>query len=147
MNSCGFYFFNIFLHQCSIQRNIVDSPNCICGLTESTTHYLLHCLRYTAQSQMYINSINVPINLTTEILPFWSPKLAPNQNVELFLAVQNLLSAVSDSLLKVFFFLFFLSFIVSFFFSCALLFHHLVLPFIWKISHLYLFRITWFFII
>ena len=38
---------------------------------------------------MYINSINVPINQTKEILLFGSPKLAPNQNVELFLAVQK----------------------------------------------------------
>jgi hypothetical protein len=36
-----------------------------------------------------LNSINVPLNLTTEILLFGSPKLAPNQNVELFLAVQK----------------------------------------------------------
>jgi hypothetical protein len=65
------------------------NTNCICGSTESTAHYLFHCLRYTAQRQMYINSINVPINLTTEILLFGSPKLAPNQKVELFLAVQK----------------------------------------------------------
>jgi outer membrane lipopolysaccharide assembly protein LptE/RlpB len=45
--------------------------------------------RYTAQRQMYINYINVPINVTTEILLFGSPKVAPNQNVELFLAVQK----------------------------------------------------------
>jgi hypothetical protein len=77
------------LNQHLYRKNIVDSPNCICGLTESTTHYLFHCPRYTAQRQMYINSINVPINLATEILLFGSPKLAPNQNVELFLAVQK----------------------------------------------------------
>ena len=53
------------LNQHVYRKNIVDSPNCICGLTESTTHYLFHCPRYTAQRQMHINSINVPINLTT----------------------------------------------------------------------------------
>ena len=67
------------LNQHLYRKNIVDSPNCICGLTESTTHYLFHCPRYTAQRQMYINSINVPINVTTEILLFGS----------LFLAVQK----------------------------------------------------------
>ena len=72
------------LNQHLCRKNIVDSPSCICGLTESTTHYLFHCPRYTAQRQMYINSINVPINLTTEILLFGSPKVAPNKNVELF---------------------------------------------------------------
>jgi hypothetical protein len=72
------------LNQDLYRKNIVYSPNCICGSTEFTTHYLFHCLRYTAQRQMYINSINVPINLTTEILLFGSPKLAPNRNVELF---------------------------------------------------------------
>jgi hypothetical protein len=75
------------LNQHLYRKNIVDSLNCICGSTEYTTHYLFHCLRYTAH--MYANSINVPINLTTEILLFGSPKLAPNQNVELFLAVQK----------------------------------------------------------
>jgi hypothetical protein len=131
------------------RKNIVDSPNCFCGSTESTAHYLFHCLLYTAQRQMYINSFNVPINLTTEILLFGSPKFVPNQNVELFLAVQFFLSVVSDSHLKVFclclFFFFSLS--LFFFLSCALLFHHLVLLSIWKFSHLYLFRITLFFII
>ena len=73
------------LNQHLYRKNIVDSPNCICGLTESATHYLFHCPRYTAQRQMYINYINVPINVTTEILLFGSP----NQNVELFLAVQK----------------------------------------------------------
>ena len=63
------------LNQQLYHKNIVDSPNSICGSTESTTHYLFHCLRYTAQRQMYINSINVPINLTIEILLFGSPKL------------------------------------------------------------------------
>jgi hypothetical protein len=67
------------LNQHVYRKNIVDSPNCICGLAESTTHYLFHCPRYTTQRQIYINSINVPINLTTEILLFESPKLAPNQ--------------------------------------------------------------------
>jgi len=77
------------LNQHLYRKNIVDSPKCICGSTESTTHYLFHCLRYTAQKQMYINYINVPINLITEILLLGSPKLALNQNVELFLAVQK----------------------------------------------------------
>jgi hypothetical protein len=77
------------LNQHLYRKNIVDSPNCICGSTESTTHYLFHCLRYTAQRQMYINTINVPINLTTEIPLLGSPKLALNQNVELLLAVQK----------------------------------------------------------
>jgi hypothetical protein len=61
----------------------------ICDSTESTTHYLFHCLRYTAQRQMYINFINVPINLTAEILLFGSPKLAPNQSIELFVTVKK----------------------------------------------------------
>ena len=114
------------LNQHLYRKNIVDSPNCICGLAESTTHYLFHCRRYTAQRQMCTNSINVPINLTTEILLFGSPKLAPNQNVELFLAVQKFVICSKRFTPNGLFFS--LSFIVSFFFSCALLFHHLVLP-------------------
>ena len=30
------------LNQHLYRKNIVDSPNCVCGLTESTTHYLFH---------------------------------------------------------------------------------------------------------
>ena len=77
------------LNQHLYRKSIVDSPNCICGSTESANHYLFHCLRYTAQRQMYINYINVSINLTTEILLLGSPKLTLNQNVELFSAVQT----------------------------------------------------------
>ena len=77
------------LNQHLYRKKTVDSHNRICGLTESTTHYLFHCLRCTAQRQMYITPINVPINLTTEILLFGPHKLAPNQNFELFLAIQK----------------------------------------------------------
>ena len=41
------------LNQHLYRKNIVDSPNCICGSTESTTHYLFHWLRYNAQKQMH----------------------------------------------------------------------------------------------
>jgi hypothetical protein len=127
------------------RKNIVDSSNCICGSTESTTHYLFHCLRYTAHRQMYIHSINIPINLTTERLLFGSPKLAPNQTVELFLAVQKCIICYSH--LKVF--CLFLFFFRCFFFllctSLSPLSSSIYLK-IFTFSHLYLFRIILFFI-
>jgi hypothetical protein len=62
-----------------------------------------------------MDGLSLIINLTTEILLFGSLKLAPNQNVELFLAVKQFVFVVSDSLLKVFFvFLFSLSLFLFF---------------------------------
>ena len=105
------------LNQHLYRKNIVDSPNCICGSTESTTHYLFHCLRYTAQRQMYmyIHSVNVPINLTTERLLFGSPKLALNQNVELFAAIQK--CVICSKRFTPYVFCLFLFFSLSLFFS------------------------------
>jgi hypothetical protein len=37
------------LNQHLYRKNVVGSPNCICGLAESTTHYLFPCPRYTVQ--------------------------------------------------------------------------------------------------
>jgi hypothetical protein len=40
------------LNQHLYRKNIVDSPNCICGLTESTTHYLFHSPRLLSETSL-----------------------------------------------------------------------------------------------
>ena len=70
-------------------RNLVDSPNCICGSTESTTHFLLHCRRYTDLRNNTILAINYPINFDTNLLLYGSDVLTDDQNKQVFLQVQK----------------------------------------------------------
>ena len=60
--------------QCSSLRQHLyckNSPSCICGSTESTTHYLFHCWRYTPQKQM----LSVLLRYTDSDYPFGIFKL------------------------------------------------------------------------
>lgn len=54
------------------RRNLVPSPNCICGETESNNHFLLSCPRYNLIRQDMLNSIQLklPNNfpITTHLL-------------------------------------------------------------------------------
>jgi hypothetical protein len=54
------------------RKNIVNSPFCQCGATETTAHFLLHCPRHNATRLRYIHTINLPINLNTDLLLFGS---------------------------------------------------------------------------
>ena len=40
------------------RRNLVQSPNCICGEIESNSHFLLSCARYNLIRQDMLNSIH-----------------------------------------------------------------------------------------
>ena len=44
------------------RTNIVNSPFCQCGATETTAHFLLHCSRHNATRLRYIHTINLPGN-------------------------------------------------------------------------------------
>ena len=39
------------------RKNIVNSPFCQCGATETTAHFLLHCPRHNATRLRYIHTI------------------------------------------------------------------------------------------
>ena len=60
-----------FLNQHLFRRNLVPSPNCICGEIESNTHFLFHCSRYNEIRQEMLTSIQqrIPhIPVTTQLL-------------------------------------------------------------------------------
>ena len=64
-------------------RNLVDSPLCSCGQTETTTHFLLYCNRY-------INlSVPFPVVLDVNVLLFGPKNLSDEQNKYLFLQVHK----------------------------------------------------------
>jgi hypothetical protein len=73
-------------------KNIVDSPNCSChqGVPETNSHYLFHCHRFNDSRNPYIESIDIPMNLTVDRLLFWSQDLTDDENNSLFLNVLNL---------------------------------------------------------
>ena len=73
-------------------KNVVDSPNCSChqGVPETNSHYLFHCHRFNDSRNPYIESIDIPMNLTADRLLFWSQDLTDDQNNSLFLNVLNL---------------------------------------------------------
>jgi hypothetical protein len=39
-------------------RNLVESPNCICGITETVSHFLLDCPRHTTLRQQLTKRLN-----------------------------------------------------------------------------------------
>ena len=69
--------------------NIVNSPFCQCGATETTAHFLLHCPRHNATRLRYIHTINLPINLNTDLLLFGSTDSTNTQKTDIFLNVQK----------------------------------------------------------
>ncbi len=71
------------------RKNIVNSPFCQCGATETTAHFLLHCPRHNATRLRYIHTINLPINLNTDLLLFGSTDLTNTLNTDIFLNVQK----------------------------------------------------------
>ena len=51
-------------------NNVVDSPNCSChqGVPETNSHYLFYCHRFNDSRNRYIESIDIPMNLTVDRL-------------------------------------------------------------------------------
>jgi hypothetical protein len=54
-----------------------------------TAHFLLHCPRHNATRLRYIHTINLPINLNTDLLLFGSTDLTNTLNTDIFLNVQK----------------------------------------------------------
>jgi hypothetical protein len=54
-----------------------------------TAHFLLHCPRHNATRLGYIHTINLPINLNTDLLLFGSTDLTNTLNTDIFLNVQK----------------------------------------------------------
>ena len=61
-------------------RNLVESPNCICGITETVVHFLLDCPRHTTLRDR-------PFNLQGEVWFFVSFRIffSDNTRVRIFI--------------------------------------------------------------
>ena len=70
-------------------KNIVDSPECDCGLIEDTKHYLFVCHRYADLRQELFDSISEICHPNLNVLLNGDPSLSFNQNKDIFLAVQD----------------------------------------------------------
>ena len=74
---------NFYLHR----RNLVPSPNCVCGAIENNKHYLLDCHRYVNARDEMLNIIIRYSNVTVDILLFGNTDLPVHINEEIFKAV------------------------------------------------------------
>jgi uncharacterized protein (DUF1499 family) len=61
-------------------RNLVDNPNCTCGQTETTVHFLLQCINYSVIRDTTINSLNLLVPITAKLLLYGSTALTDEQN-------------------------------------------------------------------
>ena len=52
-------------------RNLVESPNCICGTTETVSHFLLDCPRHTTlRQQLFFSLLDIPQAISLNLLIF-----------------------------------------------------------------------------
>ncbi|CAG2211411.1 unnamed protein product [Mytilus edulis] len=70
-------------------RNLIQSPKCVCGDPETTDHYLLKCKIFNVPRQRHIHNLQIPIKISTNVLLFGSDRLTVEQNILIFKAVQN----------------------------------------------------------
>lgn len=66
-------------------RNIVNRPDCTCGGTETTQHFLFDCPIYTNQRRLYLNTL--PRNTNSETLLLGNNNLSYLDNFTIFNAV------------------------------------------------------------
>lgn len=75
---------NYYLHR----RNLVPSPNCVCGSIEDNKHYLLVCHRYANARMEMLNIVNRFSNIiSVDILLFGNMDFPVRVNEEIFKAV------------------------------------------------------------
>ena len=73
-------------------RNLVESPNCICGITETVSHFLLDCPRHTTLGQQLLFSLlDIPETISLNLLIFGSVNLNDEENKAVFKSVQTFL--------------------------------------------------------
>ena len=69
------------------QRNLIPSPNCVCGAIENNNHYLLRCPRYNDIRDEMINTVLRYTNVTAETLLQGNSNMSQTINQEIFKAV------------------------------------------------------------
>ena len=93
-----------FLTECSSLnyhlycRNLVPSPDCVCGEVENNNHHLLRCPRYAAIRNKIVNLFLRHSNVTVDILLYGNINLPVNNNEEIFTAVQKYILAKQNGL-------------------------------------------------
>ena len=71
-------------------RNLFESPNCICGITETVSHFLLDCLRHTTlRQQLFFSLLDIPETISLNLLIFGSVNLNDKENRAVFKSVQT----------------------------------------------------------
>ena len=71
-------------------KNLVDSPNCICGGLETNSHFLLTCPRYANIREQFLTPLSsIPIPIDTDILLFGSNQLSDEDNSTIFIMIQK----------------------------------------------------------
>ena len=73
------------------RKNIIDSPLCVCGSPETTSHFFLQCPRYTVQRQTLLNTL--PCIPTINNILFGNDQLSPVLSRQLYLDVQKYISS------------------------------------------------------
>ena len=71
---------NFYLHR----RNLIPSPNCVCGAIENNKHYLLDCHQYVNARDEILNIIIRYSNITADILLFGNKDLSVQINLRNF---------------------------------------------------------------
>ena len=81
------------LNQHLFKRNLVESPNCVCGEIKSNEHFLLECPRYNLIRKNLLNTIRncttLLANVSTDLLLFGDRELSVQNNTTIFKAAQE----------------------------------------------------------
>jgi hypothetical protein len=78
-------------------RNLVESPNCICGITETVSDFLLDFPRHTTiRQQLFFSLLDIPETISLNLLMFGSVNLNDEENKAVFKSVQTFIRKVKD---------------------------------------------------
>ncbi len=70
------------------RKNIVESPNCICGQVEDANHYFFSCPRYTIQRHQLLHDIQAYCQPTLHTLLYGNAQLDDHVNEAIFESVR-----------------------------------------------------------
>ena len=73
-------------------KNILDSPYCLCGEIENAAHFFLKCPRFTAQRNVLMNEISQHSQVSLKIILFGNSSLNNETNTSIFSSVHSYLS-------------------------------------------------------
>ena len=71
-------------------KDLFESPNCICGITENVSHFLLDCPRHTTlRQQLFFSLLDIPKTISLNLLIFGLVNLNDEENNAVFKSVQS----------------------------------------------------------